>query len=283
MATAESAKKVCVVCGADVAGKPRVKDAAGHYMCAGECQQKAESQAKERAKARQAAAALQPPPPPKQGPVVKSASAPTDGSMLGDLISNSPMVNAVACTACGNPMPGGAVVCTRCGFNTQTGKNLKTAVIREKEKKEAKIKPMKYSNRYASSEVGAPFWKMFLVETAILSAIGCLPLVGAEGFTIGFAVIVIAHLVAWIGGIVAAFKNDQTIWGICGVTMLVPILGIVSGIGFLVFNIFFSEDKNSRALYLASWLASIVFGFMMGIAIVLGRQFVLFGHNIGGP
>lgn len=284
MATAETggAAKVCIVCGANVAGKPRVKDAAGRYMCAGECQKKAEAESLARSEARERAK-LQPPPPPKAGPVVKSAAAAKESNLLGDLISSSPMINAAACTACGNPMPGGAVVCTRCGFNSQTGKNLKTAVIKEKEKKEAKLKPQKYNNKYAMGEVGTPFWKIFVIETVILSAVGCLPLVGAEGFTIGYIIIGLASLVAWIGGTIAAFKNDQTLWGICGIGQIVPILNLFAAIGFLIYNLLFNEDKNSRALYLASLIGFVVFGIMMGVAIALGRQFVLFGTNIGGP
>jgi uncharacterized membrane protein len=175
------------------------------------------------------------------------------------------------------------VVCTRCGFNSQTGKNLKTAVIREKEKKEPKVKPLKYSNRYATSDVGTPFWKIFLIETVILCAIACVPLVGAEGFMIGMVVIGLASLVGWIGGTVAAFRNDQTLWGVCGVGIIVPFVGLFAWIGFLIYNILFNEEKNSRALFLASLIAEVVFGIMIALAVALGRQFVLFGHNIGGP
>ncbi len=130
MATAESAGKTCIVCGKDVSGQPRVKDAAGHYMCAGECQQKAIAAAKTR---KDAQAAAKPAAPSQPKPASNAPLPP--GGLLGQLIDDSPMLNSARCESCGSAMPGGSVICTRCGFNTQTGKVLRTAVIVEKEKK----------------------------------------------------------------------------------------------------------------------------------------------------
>ncbi|HMN41148.1 MAG TPA: hypothetical protein PKE29_09910 [Phycisphaerales bacterium] len=270
---AESASKTCVVCGQDVAGKPRVKDAAGRYMCAGACHEKAAAAAKQRA------GGGTPAPPPKAPPVARPMG---DGNVLGGLIAASPMLNSAMCTECGNPMPGGAVLCTRCGFNTQTGKSLRTAVIRDKQAKEPKAASGKYHNKYASGEAGPSFWKLLLVETLILSAVACLPLVGAEGFLVSLIVLAVASLIAWIGGTVAAFKNGQTIWGVCGVCMIVPLVNFVAGLGFLVFNLLFNEDKYSRSLYLATFIASFVFGAAIGIAIATGQTFDLFGRTLGG-
>lgn len=39
MADALAGGKFCIVCGADVSGEPRVQDAQGRYVCAGECHQ----------------------------------------------------------------------------------------------------------------------------------------------------------------------------------------------------------------------------------------------------
>jgi hypothetical protein len=272
MATAESAAKVCVVCGANVAGKPRVKDAAGRYMCAGECQEKAEAQARARAQAREQAK-LQPPPPPKKGPVVKSTSSPGDGNLLGDLISNSPMVGAVACTACGNPMPNGAVVCTRCGFNSQTGKNLKTAVIREKEKKEPKVKPLKYSNKYAYQS-GPSFWKALMVYTCALSVVSLLVFAGPLGVFAARVIFMLAGLAAWVTCVISAFKNDQTLFGILN------IIPIVNWFSLLIFNLLFNEDTMSRALYWSLWIGGFVLGVMIGIAFLLGFNVDLLSSSL---
>src|SRR4051812_35792426 len=103
MATSSPPSKVCVVCGTDVVGKPRVKDAAGRYMCAGLCETKAAERA----------GGSSPPPPnpapaaPAPPPVVES-----DVGLLGKLIEDSPMLRASKCESCGSAMIGNAVICT---------------------------------------------------------------------------------------------------------------------------------------------------------------------------
>ncbi len=273
MATTGAAGKICAICGEDVSGKPRVKDAQGRYMCAGLCEAKAAEQARARSAPR-----------PKPAPAAAPAAPPvvsSDAGLLGKLIEDSPMLKSAKCESCGSAMVGGAVLCTRCGYNTQTGKNIRTAVIIEKEQKQQQVKPGKYRNKYAGGEVGPPLWKMLAVETVVLSAIACLPLIGAEGFMVSWVMLLGASLLAWIGGTVAAFKNDQTIWGVCGVLMIVPIINIIGGLGFLIFNLFFNEDKYSRALYLSTIIAGFVWGAVIAIAIVSGEKFAIFGHALG--
>ncbi len=261
MATAESASKICVVCGQDVAGKPRVKDAAGRYMCAGACQEKAAAAAKAAAKPAPAPRAVTPPP--KAPPVAKPAG---EGSVLGDLISSSPMLNSAMCSECGNPMPGGAVICTRCGFNTQTGKALKTAVIKEKAVKEPKAVAGKYHNKYGGQS-GPGFWKCVLVYSAVLSACSLLVFAGPTGFWLMYVILIIAGFITWIANVIAAFRNDQTLWGIL---LIVP---FVNGIAAFIFNLIANEDTQSRAMYWSLWIGGFVMGIVVGIAAALGVNF----------
>lgn len=124
---AESGVKSCSVCGIDVSGKPRVKDAAGRYMCS-DCVQKAKA-------ARGAQTA------PKPKPPVTTTAAPTgdeDNSFLLNLGGKASMAakGVVLCTECGRALEHGAVVCVGCGFNTVTGKRLQIKVHKpEKDKK----------------------------------------------------------------------------------------------------------------------------------------------------
>lgn len=124
---AESGVKSCSVCGIDVSGKPRVKDAAGRYMCA-DCVQKAKA-------ARGAQTA------PKPKPAATTTAAPTgeeDNSFLLNLGGKASMAakGVVLCTECGRALEHGAVVCVGCGFNTATGKRLQIKVHKpEKDKK----------------------------------------------------------------------------------------------------------------------------------------------------
>lgn len=124
---ADSGVKVCSVCGIDVSGKPRVKDAAGRYMCS-DCVQKAK-----------AARGAQTAPKPKLVPT--TTAVPTgddDNSFLLNLGGKASMAakGVALCTECGRALEHGAVVCVGCGFNLATGKRLQIKVHKpEKEKK----------------------------------------------------------------------------------------------------------------------------------------------------
>jgi RNA polymerase subunit RPABC4/transcription elongation factor Spt4 len=274
MATAESAGKTCVVCGKDVSGQPRVKDAAGHYMCAGECQQKAIAAAKAR---KDAAAQPKPAPPAPLGPTLAKKPASSEplppGGLLGQLIDDSPMLKSAKCESCGSAMPGGSVICTRCGFNTQTGKALKTAVIVEKEKKEDKV-ASKYSNKYAVAEFGPSFGILFLIVVAVVGGSFAAGFISPGFVLVGFLIASVISFVGFVWGIVDAFRQGESMWGILGI--LTPIVGL-TGLGFLYYMIFVNELKWSRALYLGS-----IVGTLVGLAIALGALGIDFDALLSG-
>lgn len=254
----ESSNKLCVVCGKDVAGKPRVKDASGRYTCIGECQEKHVENLKKAASSSKSAGAT------KSASVPASAVPGSDeGSMLNDLISQSPMLKAGKCEQCGSIMPQGGVICTRCGFNTQTGKALKTAVVVEKEKKEPKFKPGKYKNPYAGSS-GPGFWKIFGVMSVVMSLVSLLVFAGPGGVLAAIIILSLGSLIAWVANLIVAFKNDQMIWGIL---MIVP---FINGIAQFVFNICFNEDENSKAFYWAVFVGWLAYGALIVVAAQMG-------------
>ena len=256
MATAESAGKTCVVCGKDVSGQPRVKDAAGHYMCAGECQQKAIAAAKAR---KDAAAQPKPGPPAPLGPTLAKKPASSEplppGGLLGQLIDDSPMLKSAKCESCGSAMPGGSVICTRCGFNTQTGKALKTAVIVEKEKKEEKV-----ASRY-KGEFGPSFGMLFLIVAGTIGLLCGLATVSPIFMVLGLMLASLCLFVGAVWGIVDAFRQGEALWGILGV--LGFFLGF-PGLGFLYYMIFVNELKWSKSLYLGG-----IVGFIAGLVIAV--------------
>ncbi|USN98279.1 MAG: hypothetical protein H6810_08830 [Phycisphaeraceae bacterium] len=98
--------KVCVICGQDCSGKPRIKDAYGHYACKA-CVEAKEGHAHH-------AAPAEPEP------------AADDGFGLGDFYEEPQTMEApvatMMCPGCGSPVEAEAVVCTRCGINVKTGK-----------------------------------------------------------------------------------------------------------------------------------------------------------------
>ncbi len=255
MATAESAGKICMVCGKDVTGQPRVKDASGRYLCAGECQQKA----LEAAKAREAARAAKPPAMPPSAAAKTAAPPPMEpGGLMGQLISDSPMLKSATCESCGNPMPGGAVLCTRCGFNTQTGKALKTAVIVEKQKKEEKVKGA--AGRYGNSSGGSDFGPSYGVLLMIFG--GTIGVLGVLGFVhplFAIAAVALGSITLTVGsvwGLVAAFTGGEIGWGIC--SLLVPFAQVI-------YMIAVCQNKWAKAIYLGGLIGMIVaFAVIMG-------------------
>lgn len=118
--------KVCIICGDDVSTKPRVKNAEGKYLCKGSCDQAYLKQAKSA------------PPKPAAAPPSPESTLPPGDDIMARLVAGSPMLNAESCSSCGNSMPTGAVICTRCGFNAQTGKATKTVVSALKREKGSK-------------------------------------------------------------------------------------------------------------------------------------------------
>lgn len=251
--------KVCVVCGVDVAAKPRVKDAQGRYVCKGKCEAKLASAA-----ATAAAKSSR-----KSSPVAIAPAAPGADDIMGNLLSTSPVLNGKPCAACGSAMKTGAVVCTNCGTNVETGKKLKTAIIREKEEKPTNPTSAKHSSRYAASS-GPGFAKLFLYMSLGLSLVSVGVFAGPAGVLAAIVILMLAGLIAWIGCVVSAFRNDQMVLG------LLMIFPFTAGIVILVFNIFFNQDERSRALYWATFVAGLVFGLAMGAATALG-----FNTNLG--
>jgi len=174
---ASGAAKICVACGKDAAGLPRVKDSRGRYFHK-ECYEAA----KRRAAARKAAAtSAQPTATPRQGgaasgsgaaaassatpPTAQSrkakAAAPPDAipppsDLTSELLEDLPVLDYSAppaalpvtpCPACGQAIASGAVICMSCGFNTKTGTIVATSVL-----KVPKAKPAKRGKSGSSGE-----------------------------------------------------------------------------------------------------------------------------------
>lgn len=109
--------KVCVRCGRDCAGRPRVKDAQGRYTC-GECVEAIKAaRARGPARAVPAAPAATEPAPADDG-LIALDDEPLPASLLGE--------GPRTCGNCGMVLGSGAVVCMGCGFNTETGSLVST-------------------------------------------------------------------------------------------------------------------------------------------------------------
>ncbi|MBC7835770.1 MAG: hypothetical protein H7Y88_11820 [Phycisphaerales bacterium] len=243
MAGSTSAVKVCVICAKDVSAAPRVKDGQGNYLCmAGDCQQKM------MARVRTAAAA------PKAAPVLLGDD---EMGLMDKLISASPMLTSAKCTECGWPLRSGAMICTHCGFNSQTGKAVKTRLTVENAPKEKRVK-VKGGNRCAIKEFGPSFGTLLLVFCVVFCGLGALGFMGKEAWGVAMVLLILASGIAWLGTVVAAFMNDQAMWGICG---LVPIVNIV----FLFYALAVNQEKWSKSLFIATLLGQVILWMALAI------------------
>lgn len=113
-----AASKVCTKCGIDVAGKPRVKDPHGRYLC----QPCFDAVSAAKTESRPAASR----PASKPAPAVE---VPADEGVFGmvDLDALKPLADASkprelkVCAACGKARDKESVVCVNCGFDERAG------------------------------------------------------------------------------------------------------------------------------------------------------------------
>ena len=226
MAAVQSPKKICVVCGKDVSDSPRVKDAQGRYVCQGACQATFAGKAK-----------------------APAAPAPkVESSFMDQLISTSPMISTTSCPTCNAPLPRDGVLCTRCGFNIQTGKAVKTKLIVEKEKRSA---------GGADSSDGPKFEVLLAVSALVCVGIAAIGLMSPEMFVLSFGVISAVGFGAWIWGIVVAFTTDERKWGIYGICAIIPCVGAILGLMFTYYMLVLCSNKWARAVYSGIVLGSI--------------------------
>lgn len=134
MAEAGSASKVCVKCGADVAGKPRVKDPKGHYLCQA-CFDRVQGERKGAAgeAAVEAATSSASKSAPKGAAKAQASGVdvevPAEEGIFGvvDLDALAPVAEVPkpralkVCPACGKAREQDSVVCVSCGFDERAG------------------------------------------------------------------------------------------------------------------------------------------------------------------
>ena len=150
-----NALKICVICGEDCAGRPRIKDPKGRYYHR-ECHE----QARERAAARRAAVDPDPP--------QRVDSSDPMGLLDSVLEESAPPPVAAGCPSCGRALSADDVVCTNCGFNMQSGHATQVAVERPKKEKAF----WRDSDRFewAGAILGSPFG-VSMVALAVLGVL----------------------------------------------------------------------------------------------------------------
>jgi len=116
-------QKTCVVCGADCADRPRVKDPKGRYYCK-PCYEQLSEQKRQSAPT---------PPAPGDMPLQADAiDADDERSALFSEIADTAPSTGKTCPQCGAELDQQAVLCVRCGYNFQSGEALQMQVQKAK-------------------------------------------------------------------------------------------------------------------------------------------------------
>jgi len=233
--------KVCERCKADVSGKPRTKDKRGRYFCA-DCVKAL--------RAKRAASAASADGAGEIGVAPPAVSAP--GNVMAALVDDAVSHLGAPCPSCQSPMPQGAVICTRCGHNMASGKNMKTRVTDAP--KEKKVK---------SSDGSGPNVTTIVTTLSVVGLCGLFGLgfVNPMLFLVFFLVFGLFALVVYIALVATAFMDGYSGWGMALIFLTwIPLIGWLIELKYL-FEV--CERVLIRNLMVVSW----VIAFASGLAI----------------
>jgi hypothetical protein len=277
---ATSSQKICSVCGTDVAGKPRVKDAQGRYACVGECQKELFGTTATQATSARTATSPSTSKPAAFGPASAAARGgaavstrskpvevePESEDIMARIMDELPeAVPDKVCPGCQGRLPGDAVFCVSCGMNTQTGEHVRTKVIKQKKA----AKKASGDRKGAASSGGVSVRTYFAITAMFYILVGLSAAVNRDLFSIMIGLALLINLVNWVSAVVTAFRDGEPGWGACGLLMLVPYVRGVAGIIFLVYSAGRCSSDRVRGM-----TAGIVIGALVAIPLVM-----LFGEE----
>lgn len=242
-------QKVCSRCGQDCSAKPRSKDPQGRYVC-GDCLGKAPPPASSRPSApspAQRPSAMQAP----AAPARRDSGA---DDVMSKLVDESLELGKHGCPNCHARMKQSQTICVNCGFNRESGKMLRTVEQKPVVLKQAKSKGG--GGRYASFSPGtASFGSLLAMSVLGQCAIAAFSLQGLTGAWAAIAFLGLIALAVWIMGVVIAFQEDQTMWGICGLLNLVPLVNIIAFFAFAFYILVVCDNRVLKAAFIGNFVA----------------------------
>lgn len=258
-----TAEKICVVCGADCAARPRLKDSQGRYAC--------QSCVEAKRRPRQAAKAKAKPTEPVKAP--KPAAAPSAGA--GDAFDMDQFLGTVhtadanPCPKCGMGRAADAVVCMQCGFDSAAGRAMSTKVGKDKPKK------VRSAPRLSGGSVS------LIIIGAMLVLLPLVALVSPEAASLVLVVAGLWALVAYVYMIGAAFRDDDKFWGIIGLLVLVPVVG---GLCWLAFVLYYCTIGSQRGVRKVNyWAALFAFWIIFGILATSNPDLLPWDPTVADP
>jgi len=232
-----SIEKQCIFCGKTCVGQPRIKDNKGQYA------HRACAEAKQAEKTE-----------PAVDPELAALGFDDDGfGDMSDLLPDTPEeiqqpAMRAACPSCGNALASGVVVCMGCGYNSESGKSLKT-----KARDQA-------AGAAGGAMVAGVAGKAGGASLAVFMPIVGACVAGAMGAAIWAAIAYFAHIeIGWIAigvgalvglGALIGARGDGNLWVGC-VAAVIAVGSILAG-KYAVVSIVYEEEVGSIASDAAS-------------------------------
>ncbi|MDP1660407.1 MAG: hypothetical protein Q8L55_00700 [Phycisphaerales bacterium] len=236
---AATATKVCTVCNADCADRPRVKDEHGRYTCKACLNRQARSAA---------APAPKVVPPPMQHGFDDDGLDLRSAAMIEAKTQPIDLPEAQSCPKCHGFMSGEQRLCMRCGYDRKRGSRVTTRVERQKAEKEERREPLDVTwivVGFGLLTVGCAV--SALVTSAM--AVPALLLLSALGF--GLYITIIA----------CQFRDGETVYAVCAIlSFFVGITGFVT--------LFWLFAVNDRGWLKGLWACMLVSYVTLFIAVL---------------
>lgn len=239
------AAKICSVCGIDCSAMKRAKDANGRYICS-ECLERAR-EAKVAKDGKPVVVATGPIVPKKVSSAAPAMLPNGVDPILDNLVAASKSQHQVACTQCSYPMDREAKICTHCGFNTLSGKVMKTAIYKAP-------KEVKEKSRQGRSLHVSPNAIFFGITGSVLGLVG-----GGAAMEqpimilVGIGIFLLSGLVTTVALIADGFRNSA----ISGLLMLGGLFFAPLAFYTLYYALTQAEEGVRKA-YIANFICGVV-------------------------
>lgn len=234
--------KVCFVCGKDVAALPRVRDNEGRYACRSCVREEVTSSAPAKQQSPRKTSARPPSKQPAGAPQADEAASGAADNYFSNIQQN-------ACPKCGTVLGVGTKVCFSCGFDSATGETLTTKIVAPPK---AERDPGEKSPRKFKIDSGPGV--NFLIGFVPLAALFGLGFVNKEIIYVYLVVAAVLGIWTYIGSLVCAFRDEDTVWAILGIVgIVIPFVSLAM----LIYGLVITQRSSLRILWLLSILASV--------------------------
>lgn len=279
---AATATKVCTVCSADCADRPRVKDEFGRYTCKACFDKQTRSAAAPVPKAAPKSAPKVVPPPmlhgfDDEGLDLRSAA------MIESKMQPIDLPEAQSCPKCHGFMSGEQRLCMRCGYDRKRGARVTTRVEKDKDVQEERRRsassfdPMWVVLALGLPAIGTGLWAfadptmdwVFSISYGLFSLTTSVSVLVAQvrDKAWGYIVLMGLYMASFILPIIAVASGSMA--GLAGSLLVLGLVGLIAGLC----QLYWVFVESGRAYLQVAWCMCILMRLMtMGLGFAAAAQ-----------